>query len=130
MTEADAIDALHAALDAGMTFIDTADVYGDGRSERLIAQALQGRSGVRPFVATKAGRRANPHVADAYTLENLTAWTDRSRRNLGVDTLDWSSCIARRRRCSTARGVRRAGDVAPPGAIAHWGVSVEKVEEG
>lgn len=131
VTEADALDALHAALDAGMTFIDTADVYGDGRSERLIAQALAGRSGARPFVATKAGRRANPHVAEAYTLENLTAWTDRSRRNLGVDTLDLvqlhcppTAVLYRPQVFDALEELRQRG------AIAHWGVSVEKVEEG
>ncbi len=131
VSEADAIDALHAALDAGMTFIDTADVYGDGRSERLIAQALAGRSGARPYVATKAGRRANPHVAGAYTLENLTAWTDRSRRNLGVDTLDLVQL-----HCPPT-GVLYQPEVFDAletlrhrGAIADWGVSVEKVEEG
>ncbi len=131
VSEADAIDALHAALDAGMTLIDTADVYGDGRSERLIAQALRGRSGARPFVATKAGRRANPHVADAYTLENLTGWTDRSRRNLGVDTLDLvqlhcppTAVLYRPQVFDALETLRHRG------AIAHWGVSVEKVEEG
>lgn len=61
----DAKAALHAALDAGVTFIDTADVYGDGRSEQLIAQVLKERGGARPFVATKAGRRLSPHVASA-----------------------------------------------------------------
>ena len=63
----DAKAALHAALDAGMTFIDTADVYGDGRSERIIREVLAERGGARPFVATKAGRRLTPHVAEAYT---------------------------------------------------------------
>ncbi len=58
--------ALHAALDEGMTFIDTADVYGDGRSERIIREVLAERPGERPFVATKAGRRLNPHVAAGY----------------------------------------------------------------
>lgn len=131
VTEADALDALHAALDAGMTFIDTADVYGDGRSERLIAQALAGRSGARPFVATKAGRRANPHVAGAYTLENLTAWTDRSRRNLGVDTLDLVQLHCPPTAVLYQPEVFDAlEELRHRGAIAHWGVSVEKVEEG
>lgn len=79
---------LHAALDAGVSFIDTADVYGDGRSEKIIAEVLQERSGTRPFVATKAGRRLNPHVAEGYTLENLSAFVERSRRNLKTDCLD------------------------------------------
>ena len=70
-----------------MTLLDTADVYGDGRSEERIRKALAPRSD-RPFVATKAGRRADPFEAAQYTPENLRAWIDRSRRNLGVDTLD------------------------------------------
>src|SRR3954447_23905411 len=78
---------LDAALDLGVTLLDTADVYGDGRSEERIRKALAPRSD-RPFVATKAGRRADPFTAQAFTLENLRAWIDRSRRNLGVDTLD------------------------------------------
>jgi aryl-alcohol dehydrogenase-like predicted oxidoreductase len=80
-------DVLEAALDAGVTLLDTADVYGDGRSEDRIRKALAPRSD-RPFVATKAGRRADPFEAAQYTPENLRAWIDRSRRNLGVDTLD------------------------------------------
>src|SRR6478736_4184699 len=82
-----AAEVLDAALDAGVTLLDTADVYGDGRSEVRIRQALAARSD-RPFVATKAGRRADPFEPDQYTPENLRAWVDRSRRNLGVDTLD------------------------------------------
>ena len=70
-----------------MTLLDTADVYGDGRSEERIRKALAPRSD-RPFVATKAGRRADPFEAAQYTPENLRAWIDRSRRNLGVETLD------------------------------------------
>jgi len=66
-SEADGKAALNAALDAGMTFIDTADVYGDGRSETIIREVLKARSGPRPFVATKAGRRLNPHNDAGYT---------------------------------------------------------------
>ena len=88
VAEDDAKAALHAALDAGMTFIDTADVYGDGRSERIIRDVLTARGGARPFVATKAGRRLSPHVADGYNKANLTAFIDRSLANLGVETLD------------------------------------------
>ena len=82
-----AAEVLEAAHDAGVTLRDTADVYGDGRSEERIRKALAPRSD-RPFVATKAGRRADPFVAAQYTPENLRAWIDRSRRNLGVGTLD------------------------------------------
>jgi aryl-alcohol dehydrogenase-like predicted oxidoreductase len=88
VSEADGRAALNAALDAGMTFIDTADVYGDGRSEKIIADVLKVRGGQRPMVATKAGRRLNPHVADGYTKANLEGFIDRSLRNLGVESLD------------------------------------------
>jgi len=88
ISDADAMATLHAAVDAGITFIDTADVYGDGRSERLIGQLLRERPDVALTVATKMGRRARPHQGAAYTLESFRAWADRSRTNLGVDTLD------------------------------------------
>ncbi len=88
VSEADAAAVLHAALDAGVTFLDTADVYGDGRSERIIGSVLaeRGRDGVT--VATKMGRRADPHVPEAFTLEAFRGWVDRSRRNLQVEVLD------------------------------------------
>ncbi|MFC0005373.1 aldo/keto reductase [Micromonospora siamensis] len=85
--EDDALAVLAAAVDAGVTFLDTADVYGDGRSEQLIGRFLRGRPGHGLTVATKMGRRVE-QVPEAYTLENFRAWTDRSRANLGVDTLD------------------------------------------
>ena len=88
VSEADGRAALEAALDAGVTFIDTADVYGDGRSEKIIANALKSRGGARPMVATKAGRRLSPHVADGYTKANLENFIDRSLKNLEVDCLD------------------------------------------
>ena len=88
--EKDAFAVLDAAVESGVTFLDTADVYGDGRSETLIRRFLADRPDVaaRVTVATKMGRRADPHVPAAFTPENFRAWTDRSRRNLGVDTLD------------------------------------------
>ncbi len=85
--EGDAIAALEAALAAGVTFIDTADVYGDGRSERLIGRVLAAHTGERPFVATKMGRRV-PLVHAEYTGARFREWTDRSRENLGVERLD------------------------------------------
>jgi aryl-alcohol dehydrogenase-like predicted oxidoreductase len=84
--EQDALAVLAAAVDSGVTFLDTADVYGDGRSERLIGTFLRER-GDGLFVATKMGRRMAQEPAN-YTLANFRAWTDRSRANLGVDTLD------------------------------------------
>jgi aryl-alcohol dehydrogenase-like predicted oxidoreductase len=84
----EALATLHAAADAGVTFLDTADVYGDGRSERLIGRFLRERRDPSLVVATKAGRRADPHVAEAYTADALRAWAQRSLDHLGVDALD------------------------------------------
>ncbi len=85
-----ALATLAAAIEAGVTFVDTADVYGDGRSERLVGRFLRehpdAASGVT--VATKMGRRADPHAPEAYTTEAFHRWNDRSRANLGVDRLD------------------------------------------
>ncbi|MCX8278943.1 aldo/keto reductase [Phyllobacterium sp. 0TCS1.6C] len=131
VSDAGARAALHAALDAGMTFIDTADVYGDGRSERIIAEVLRERSGDRPFVATKAGRRLSPHTASGYTLENLTAFIERSLKNLATDCLDLvqlhcppTEVLYRPEVFEALEELKRAGK------IRNYGVSVEKVEEG
>jgi aryl-alcohol dehydrogenase-like predicted oxidoreductase len=130
VTEPDARATLHAALDAGMTFIDTADVYGDGRSERIIAQVLAERSGARPYVATKAGRRLSPHVAEGYDLEHLSAFVDRSRRNLQMDRLDLVQL-----HCPPTpvyfsdRAFDAMEEMKARGWIADYGVSVETVDE-
>jgi aryl-alcohol dehydrogenase-like predicted oxidoreductase len=86
--EADAMEVLHAAVDAGVRFFDTADVYGDGRSEVLIGRLLSERPDAALTVATKMGRRADPHVPEAFTLAAFRNWADRSRANLGVEVLD------------------------------------------
>lgn len=123
-------DVLDAALDAGVTLLDTADVYGDGRSEERIRKALAARSD-RPFVATKAGRRADPFEAEQYTAENLRAWIDRSRRNLGVDTLDLVQLHCPPTAVYSDQRVYDALDsFVADGAIAAYGVSVETVAEG
>lgn len=130
VSEADAKGAVHAALDAGMTFIDTADVYGDGRSERIIRDVLKERGGNRPMVATKAGRRLPKQVVEGYTKENLEGWIDRSLTNLGVDTLDLVQL-----HCPPWDLYYRADifeileDLVAKGKIRHYGVSVEKIEE-
>ncbi|MGI5400972.1 aldo/keto reductase [Streptomyces sp. CA-135486] len=85
--EADAFAVLDAAVESGVTFFDTADVYGDGRSEQLIGRYLQSHADADVFVATKMGRRA-AQLPENYVLDNFRAWTDRSRTNLGMDTLD------------------------------------------
>lgn len=128
--DTDARAALHAALDAGTTFLDTADVYGDGRSERFIAEVLKERGGPRPFVATKAGRRLSPHTADGYNRENLTAFVERSLTNLATDCLDLVQL-----HCPPTEVYYRPevfgvlDDLVAAGKIRNYGVSVEKVEE-
>ena len=86
--ETAAMATLYAAVEAGVTFIDTADVYGDGRSERLIGRLLKELPDAGLTVATKLGRRADPFEPAAFTKENFKAWLERSRSNLGVDTID------------------------------------------
>jgi aryl-alcohol dehydrogenase-like predicted oxidoreductase len=88
VSEQDALGTLHAAVEARVTFLDTADVYGDGRSEQLVGRLLRELPDAGLTVATKMGRRADPHVPESFTGAALRAWNDRSRRNLGVDTLD------------------------------------------
>ncbi|MBP1850630.1 aldo/keto reductase [Rhizobium halophytocola] len=130
VSETDGRNALNAALDAGVTFVDTADVYGDGRSEKIIADVLKSRGGARPMVATKAGRRLDPHVADGYTKANLEAFIDRSRRNLAVDCLDLVQLHCPPTEVFYRPQVFAALDeLKAAGKIAHYGVSVEKVEE-
>jgi aryl-alcohol dehydrogenase-like predicted oxidoreductase len=87
VSERDALDVLQAAVETGVTFLDTADVYGDGRSEKIIGRFIAGNAGQHLTVATKMGRRVD-QVPENYTLDNFRAWTDRSRVNLGVETLD------------------------------------------
>ncbi|WP_297083785.1 aldo/keto reductase [uncultured Demequina sp.] len=120
---------LEAAADAGVTFFDTADVYGDGRSEKAVGEFLRSW-GDEVFVATKMGRRADPHVAEAYTLDNYRRWTDRSRENLGVDTLDLvqlhcppTEVFGDPRTYDDLRTLRDEG------RISHFGVSVETCAE-
>ena len=123
-------EVLTAALDAGVTFLDTADVYGDGRSETFVGRVLaeRGRAGVT--VATKMGRRADPHVPEAYSLDSFRRWNDRSRENLGVDTIDLVQL-----HCPPTEVFRREqtyddlDTLVQEGRIAAYGVSVETVEE-
>ena len=125
----ESLAALHKAIDMGVNFIDTADVYGDGRSERLIAQVLKERK-EEVIVATKAGRRLDPHTAPGYNRANLTAFVERSLSNLGVESLDLVQL-----HCPPTEvyympevfGV--LDDLVQAGKIRFYGVSVEKVEE-
>ncbi len=130
VTEAEAKATLHAALDAGVNFIDTADVYGDGRSERIIAAVLAERAGVRPFVATKAGRRLNPHDAAGYTLANLESFIDRSRANLQMECLDLVQLHCPPASVYADTQVYDALEtLKSKGKIANYGVSVETIAE-
>jgi len=130
VSEADAKATLHAALDAGMTFIDTADVYGDGRSERIIRDVLAERGSDRPYVATKAGRRLSPHVAAGYTPANIEAFIDRSLTNLGIDCLDLVQLHCPPTEVYYTPALFDGLEaLKAKGKIANWGVSVEKVEE-
>jgi aryl-alcohol dehydrogenase-like predicted oxidoreductase len=127
VTEADAHATLQAAADAGVTFFDTADVYGDGRSEQIIGSFLKGHPGIT--VATKMGRRV-PQEPSAYTLDNFRAWTDRSRANLGVETLDLVQLHCPPTPVFSTDAVYDALDtLVQEERIAAYGVSVEKVDE-
>ncbi|MEP6908029.1 MAG: aldo/keto reductase, partial [Pseudoxanthomonas sp.] len=129
--DAQSLAALHAALDAGLDFIDTADVYGDGHSERLIARVLKERGGERPMVATKVGRRLPHQTVAGYSAENLEAFVDRSLRNLEMDCLDLVQL-----HCPPTDAYfhpeifERMDRLVEHGKLRYYGVSVERVEEG
>ena len=127
--DSDSLAALHAAADAGINFIDTADVYGDGHSEQLISRFRKERSGERIYVATKMGRRVEQKVEN-YTPEAFVAWTNRSRENLGMETLDLVQLHCPPTDLFYHPELFAAIDeLKAAGTIAHYGVSVEKVEE-
>jgi aryl-alcohol dehydrogenase-like predicted oxidoreductase len=127
--DAQSLAALHRAVDKGVNFIDTADVYGDGRSERLVARLRRERTETI-YVATKAGRRLNPHVADGYNRANLTAFVERSLRHLDTEAIDLLQL-----HCPPGEVLYRPevfavlDDLIKAGKLRHYGVSVEKVEE-
>ena len=124
-----ALDVLRASADAGVTFFDTADVYGDGRSEQIIGRFLRENASAELTVATKMGRRG-PQEPGEFTLENFRAWTDRSRRNLGVDTLDLVQLHCPPTPVFSSAAVYDDLDVlVAEGVIANYGVSVETCDE-
>ncbi len=125
----ESLAALHCALDRGVNFFDTADVYGDGRSERLLAGLRQERR--EPFyIATKAGRRLDPHVAEGYNRKNLTRFVERSLKNLKSDAIDLLQLHCPPTPVYYAPEVFAVlDDLTKAGKIRHYGVSVEKVEE-
>jgi aryl-alcohol dehydrogenase-like predicted oxidoreductase len=127
--ERDALAILEAAAGAGVTFFDTADVYGDGRSEQIIARFLARQDAPRVMVATKMGRRVTQDPA-AYTLENFRAWADRSRANLGVDRLDLVQLHCPPTPVYASDAVYDALDtLVDEQRIAAYGVSVETCDE-
>ncbi len=129
VNNADSLAALNRAVDLGVNFFDTADVYGNGRSEQLLALLRQQRR-ERIYIATKAGRRLNPHTAEGYNRKNITAFVERSLNNLQTDTLDLLQL-----HCPPTEvyympelfGV--LDDLTAQGKLQYYGVSVEKAEE-
>jgi aryl-alcohol dehydrogenase-like predicted oxidoreductase len=125
----DSLDALHRAVDLGVNFFDTADVYGDGRSERLISELAKQRDETI-YIATKAGRRLDPHIASGYNRENLTKFVERSLKKLNMEAIDLLQL-----HCPPTEvfympevfGV--LDDLVAAGKLRYYGVSVEKVEE-
>ena len=129
VSEADALAVLRESVESGVTFFDTADVYGDGRSERIIGRFLAGNAGQGITVATKMGRRVE-QKPENYTLENFRAWTDRSRVNLGVDTLDLVQLHCPPTPVFSSDAVFDALDtLVAEERIAAYGVSVETSEQ-
>jgi len=125
----DSLAALHKAVDLGINFIDTADVYGDGHSEQLIAQLRNERS-EQLCVATKAGRKLNPHVAEKYTPQNIRGFIQESLKNLKIDALDLLQLHCPPREVYYTPELFDALDgMVKEGLIKNYGVSVEKVEE-
>jgi aryl-alcohol dehydrogenase-like predicted oxidoreductase len=126
--DSESLKALQHAVEAGVNFFDTADVYGDGHSEKLLAPLYREHDGIR--VATKAGRRLTPHTADGYNRDNLTAFVERSLDNLDREALDLLQL-----HCPPTEVYYRPevfgvlDDLKTEGKIRHYGVSVEKVEE-
>ena len=129
VSDKDAERVVHAAIESGINFIDTADVYGDGRSERFIAKVLS-ETKEQVFVATKAGRRLQPHTVDGYNRANLTAFVDRSLKNLRREVLDLVQLHCPPTGVYYEPEVFAALDeLKQAGKILYYGVSVEKVEE-
>jgi aryl-alcohol dehydrogenase-like predicted oxidoreductase len=127
--ESDALAALNQAIDSGVNFIDTADVYGGGRSERLIAQLKKSRK-EKIIVATKAGRRLPKQTVEGYSRENLTAWVEDSLRNLATDAIDLLQLHCPPTKLYPLPEVFGIlDDMVKAGEVRYYGVSVEKIEE-
>src|SRR5882757_3577454 len=129
VSDDESLAALHRSLDLGVNFFDTADVYGDGRSERLLAKLRKERK-EKFYIATKAGRRLPQQTPEGYSRKNLTAWIERSLKNLNTDTIDLLQL-----HCPHPEVFYRPevfgilDDLVKAGKLRHYGVSVEKIEE-
>ena len=129
VNDQDSLAALNAALDGGVNFFDTADVYGDGRSERLLAKLKKERK-EKFYIATKAGRRLPKQTPEGYSRKNLTAWIERSLKNLDTDAIDLLQL-----HCPPTEVYYQTevfgilDDLVQAGKLRHYGVSVEKVEQ-
>ena len=125
----DARETLKASLDNGINFFDTADVYGDGRSEKFVGEIIKSTS-EKIFVATKSGRRLDPHIAQGYNLKNIEKFIDRSLKNLGVECIDLLQLHCPPTEiCTKKETYEMMDEIVKLGKVAHYGVSVEKVSE-
>lgn len=130
VNDSDSLNALHRAVDLGVNFIDTADVYGDGRSERLVGRLKRERS-EEIYIATKIGRRSAPHTVESYSKTNLTKYIERSLKNLRVDAIDLIQLHCPPTQIYYMPEIFDILDgFVQEGKIKYYGVSVEKVEEG
>ena len=129
VTPEDARDVLKTSLDKGINFFDTADVYGDGRSEKFVGELIKSTK-EKIYVATKAGRRLNPHTPEGYNLKNIEEFIDRSLINLGVDCIDLLQLhCPPSETCERKETYDMMEEIVKKGKIANYGVSVEKVSE-
>ena len=129
VSDSDAREVLKTSLEKGVNFFDTADVYGDGRSEKFVGELIKSTS-EKIYVATKSGRRLDPHTADGYNLKNIEAFIDRSLSNLGVDCIDLLQLHCPPSEiCPKIETYEMMDEIVKKGKIAHYGVSVEKVSE-
>ena len=129
VTPEDARDVLKTSLDKGINFFDTADVYGDGRSEKFVGELIKSTK-EKIYVATKAGRRLNPHTPEGYNLKNIEEFIDRSLINLGVDCIDLLQLhCPPSETCARKETYDMMEEIVKKGKITNYGVSVEKVSE-
>jgi len=129
VSDSDAREVLKTSIDKGINFFDTADVYGDGRSEKFIGELVKSTS-EKIYVATKSGRRLDPHIAEGYNLKNIETFIDRSLSNLRVDCIDLLQLHCPPSEiCPRKETYEMMDEIVKKGKIAHYGVSVEKVSE-